>query len=159
MTSVPDRSASCTCIRAVPCRFAPLLRDSAHRLRARGPGPRCGSAGPRPLADPDLFLGQLLVEEGVLPRPRPPAAPPASDSGTSGSRTASREPAPVELDDPGGQLRRKIRSWVTKTSVPPYRSRNSSSQRIDSMSRWLVGSSRSRMSGRRPAPWRAARGA
>ena len=44
--------------------------------------------------------------------------------------------------------RRKRRSWVTKTSAPARPSRNCSSQSIDSMSRWLVGSSSSSRSGR-----------
>jgi hypothetical protein len=44
-------------------------------------------------------------------------------------------------------LRRKARSWVMKRSVGFFSSRNSSSHRIDSRSRWLVGSSSSSRSG------------
>ena len=49
---------------------------------------------------------------------------------------------------------RNTRSWVTKMSVPPDAWRNASSQAIDSISRWLVGSSSRRISGSltRPGP-------
>src|SRR5690606_41550683 len=44
---------------------------------------------------------------------------------------------------------RKLRSWVTNTMLPANCLRNPSSQAMASMSRWLVGSSSSRMSGLR----------
>ena len=52
--------------RALP--LAPLLAGLAHRLQGPDPALVAGPAGLDPLADPDLLLGQLLVEEGVLPR-------------------------------------------------------------------------------------------
>src|SRR6478752_140596 len=49
--------------------------------------------------------------------------------------------------------RRKLRSWVTKTMLLLTLRRNSSSQAIASMSRWLVGSSSSSTSGALTSAW------
>ena len=66
MTSVPDRSASWTCIRAVPCRSRRCWRASRIAFERPDPALVAGPPGLDALADPDLLLGQLLVEEGVL---------------------------------------------------------------------------------------------
>ena len=103
--------------RALP--LATLLAGLAHRLEGPDPPLVAGPAGLDPLADPDLLLGQLLVEEGVLPLLGREQLLLALEEGRVVAGPVV-EPAAVELDDPGGQPRRgTTRSWVTKTSVPP----------------------------------------
>jgi hypothetical protein len=50
-------------------------------------------------------------------------------------------------------LSRKRWSWLMTNAHPVKPLRNFSSQRIDRMSRWLVGSSNSRMSGLAASTW------
>ena len=102
MTRVPDRSASWTCIRAVPCRSRRCRRASRIALRARTrPSLRVRRAS-IPLRIHDLLLGQLLVEEGVLPLLGRQQLLLALQEGRVVAGPVE-EPAAVELDDPGGQ--------------------------------------------------------
>ena len=102
MTMVPDRSASCTCIRAVPWRSRRLRAGLAHRLQGPDAALVAGPAGLDPLADPGLLLGQLLVEEGVLAGLGRQELLLALEEGGVVAGPVE-EAAPVELDDPGGQ--------------------------------------------------------
>ena len=60
------------------------------------------AAGLDPLADPDLLLGQLLVEQRLPGDLRGQQLLPPLDEGVVAAGEGV-EPAPVELDDPGGQ--------------------------------------------------------
>ena len=102
MTSVPDFSASWASIRALPVRSRRARRSSRIALRAPDPPLVAGPAGLDPLADPDLLLGQPLVEEGVLALLGGERGLLAFEEGRVVARPVE-EPAAVDLDDPGGQ--------------------------------------------------------
>ena len=102
MTSVPDRSASCDLHPRRALALAAPLAGLAHRLQGPDAALVAGPAGLDPLADPDLLLGQLLVEEGVLAGLGRQELLLALEEGRVVAGPVE-EPAAVELDDPGGQ--------------------------------------------------------
>ena len=67
MTSVPERSASCVVIRAVPRRSRAFRALLAHRLECADASLIAGAPGLDSFADPHFFLGQPLVKELLLP--------------------------------------------------------------------------------------------
>ena len=77
----------------------------AHRLERPDPPLVAGPAGLDALPDPDLFLGQPLVEERGLPLLGREGGLLALEEGRVVARPVE-EPAAVDLDDPGRQPRR-----------------------------------------------------
>ena len=86
--------------RALP--LAALRAGLAHRLQRPDPALVARPAGLDALADPDLLLGQLLVEEGVLALLGREELLLAFEEGRVVAGPVV-EPAPVELDDAGRQ--------------------------------------------------------
>ena len=86
------------------CRSAPgaPVRSSRRAFERPDPPLVAGPAGLDPLADPDLLLGQPLVEEGVLALLGRQRGLLALEEGRVVARPVE-EPAAVDLDDPGGQ--------------------------------------------------------
>lgn len=115
-----------------------------------------GAAGFHALANPDLFLGQQLVRLGV-------------DDGLLAEllfllqhvlRKVARvgaQNAPIQAPTMRVAMRsRKLRSWVIVITLPLKAISSSSSHSMESRSRWLVGSSSNRTSGRATRAWASA---
>ena len=160
MTSVPDRSASCDAASG-PCPAARGACVRASRIAFEGADAAlvAGAAGLDPLANPDLFLGEPLVEERVLPRLGGEDLLPALEERRVVAGPVV-EPAAVELDDPGGQPFEE--DAVVGDEDERARRSGAGSLRASGSRRCRGGSSARRAGGcraRRRAPGRAGRAA